>query len=106
MGAIASLLAQISSGQEIKQLIARLHQTEVLIGEWHDRIVLLESLNQFVKSESGIHQELVKKLEDLKHSIEIDQTKRLNTIMPMVIELTDVIRQKPLNHKKNNNPEL
>jgi CHAD domain-containing protein len=102
-GAIISLLYQIRPEQDIERLIAKVNETEVLIGEWHDQIVLLDSLDRFFKSETKIETGLLKEMTDLKEQIESENIRRLDTIMPLVLDVTLMILQKPPEDKENKN---
>ena len=101
MGAIASLLFQVIPEPETERLIIKLNQAEVLIGEWHDQVVLLDSLDQFLKSETRIETGVLKEMTDLKQHIESENIRRLEKIMPLVLDVTLMILQKPIEDKEN-----
>lgn len=95
MGAISSLLLQVGPGQDIRQLVAKLNETEVLIGEWHDRVVLLDSMEHFVRSSAGMDERSSAGLKRLKESIATDNSEILTAIMPKVVDLTETVITRP-----------
>jgi hypothetical protein len=51
--AIAGLSDKISPTTYLDGVRANAHRTEVMIGNWHDRVVLLEAIKDFQHSEAG-----------------------------------------------------
>ena len=49
LSAIATLLYNINHKKPLKKLLTNLKKTEIKLGIWHDRVILAESLEQFLK---------------------------------------------------------
>ena len=106
MGAITSLLLQVIPGRETRQLMANINRAEVMIGEWHDRVVLMGAMEHFMRSapeqEAGSLVEMVR----LKERISAENSGTLAGIIPMVADLADaVLQQKPREQENKNKRE-
>lgn len=54
LGAIAILLYKINADKELEKLLMHIKETEALIGDWHDKVILVSSLEYFFKKTGHI----------------------------------------------------
>ena len=94
IGAIATLLKQITPGEYLENLLALITKTETFIGEWHDRIILIDSFNRFFKSNVKADQESIQQLKELKEFFVRDASNKLEILMPYVDEVVSMAFEK------------
>jgi CHAD domain-containing protein len=99
MKAVTSLLNQIESRKEREFLIKKLERAEALIGEWHDHVVLVDYLNQFMQKETVIEEPFKARLLDLREKVVSESSNRLTLVIPLVTEISTMVFQKPLKDK-------
>jgi len=80
MNPIVQLLIQINPTDKMKKLSTHIKKTEIQIGNWHDKIVLVISIEKFFKEDknkvdAGKNIELLKLAERIKKSCRISQKK-------------------------------
>ncbi len=54
MSTVAELVYSLKPLRELDRVITALNRTEMLIGDWHDRVVLLEAVGKFRKAEPAV----------------------------------------------------
>ena len=84
MGAILSLLFQVKPEENLETLLYKVNITESLIGEWHDRVVLIDSLNHFLKINNETIETSFTGLKNLKEMITVEASQKLETLLPHV----------------------
>jgi hypothetical protein len=52
MAAVANQVSQVAPMTGLNQLRLNLTRTEIAIGEWHDRVVIINALERFMKTTS------------------------------------------------------
>jgi len=93
MGAIVSLLHQVNPGEYLQTLMTLITKTETYIGEWHDRIIQIDSFDRFLKSADKIDELSAYQLKELK-AIIVDETNRnLVLLMPFVDEVVKMVEE-------------
>ena len=91
LGAIGSLLLMVQPDPRMDDLLVRVNITEVMIGEWHDHIIFLQSLDQFRKTAPALSNEFADQFFRFRNKIEADNSRRLDITIPMVIEVVSLI---------------
>ena len=89
MSTISTLVYSIKPGQQLDQIISALNKTEMMIGDWHDRVVLNESIDRFLE---------LKKPESKGEQISLNQLKQRlldsnkNLVHHFMPELNEIVR--------------
>jgi CHAD domain-containing protein len=69
MSTIATLVYSIKAGQKLDQIISLLNKTEMMIGDWHDRVVLRESIDRFLEQKTVGSKEELASMELLRQNL-------------------------------------
>jgi CHAD domain-containing protein len=99
ISAIADLLNLLRVDGLMENLIPALIKTELLIGEWHDRIVLNKSLERFIKANEKNHEGMFDTMEKVKNVVNKDIEELLNKLLPEVDNVVSLIAQIPFSNK-------
>jgi len=76
MSAITTLVYSIKPGNQFDLIISALNKTEIMIGDWHDRVVLREAIERFLNGNMVVPEEELKVLNQLKQAL-TDQSQNL-----------------------------
>jgi CHAD domain-containing protein len=90
VGAILSLLQQVKPAEDQENLLKLLNKTESLIGDWHDRIVLIDSFTRFFKANNQIEVTSFNQLKNLQELINRETGLKLDKLIPYVNEVVKV----------------
>ncbi len=69
MSTIATLVYSIKSGKQLDLIITELNKTEVMIGDWHDRVVLKDAVSRFLAESDPKSEEELENLNRLNQSL-------------------------------------
>jgi CHAD domain-containing protein len=98
ISAVAYLINQLKMDEFMEKLISVLNQSELIIGEWHDRIVLSESLNTFINNESK-HNRMYSELERLNKDVNEEAENLLKKLLPALDNVVILIAEIPFLRK-------
>ena len=76
MSAILTTINTIKSGRELGEVLSSLNKTEMMFGDWHDRIVLKEAIEKFLASKPELAEDELIAINKLKNEL-IDQSRNL-----------------------------
>ncbi len=103
ISAIASLSNTIKDDKKLTQILEQISQAENLIGEWHDRQVLIESLDYFSnhRGRSG-KKDIINSFKKEKDLVLSDCKELEKQIIPKTFGLTDLILRRGIPQPKLN----
>jgi CHAD domain-containing protein len=81
---ITTLVYSLKPSKQLDQIITSLNKNEMMIGDWHDRVVLKEAIDRFVKAEIEKSREDLEALENLKGLLMAEAQKFVHHFMPEV----------------------
>ena len=93
-GAILSLLHQVKPGEDLEKLLDHVNKTEALIGEWHDRVVLIDTLKKFFKSFLNHDEVTMTQLMELNGIVGKEAEQKLEALLPFVDEVVRLTEQR------------
>jgi CHAD domain-containing protein len=99
ISAIAGLLNLLRVDEFMENLTEALNQAELLIGEWHDRIVLNKSLDHFIKLNENKQEKILDTLERVKQVVDKEKEDLLNKLLPEADKVVILIAQIPFLRK-------
>lgn len=99
ISAVADLLRQLRVDEFMEKLISVLNQAEIIIGEWHDRIVFYQSLDSFLKENETKLERRFNKLESIKKVVDEDAQNLLKKLLPEVDTVVILIAEIPFLRK-------
>ena len=89
MKAVATLLSQIEPGRERGNLINKLEKAEIMIGEWHDMIVLAEYIEKSGQKTVPATGDILITLQTMKETIQAQGSEKLVLVRPLIKEIHD-----------------
>lgn len=99
ISAIAKLLKYLYVDEFLEKLISEVDKTEVIIGEWHDRVILRDSLEYFMNKEKTKPVRKFIKLEKIKADLDKEIDNLLVRLLPEVDNVVSIIAQATLLRK-------
>ena len=99
ISAVADLLYQLTVDKFLDTLISALNQAELIIGEWHDRVVLSQSLDSFIKENEIRNERKSGMLESVKKKVDEEAGNLLGKLLPKVDNIVILIAQIPFLRK-------
>ncbi|MFZ4520282.1 MAG: CHAD domain-containing protein [Bacteroidales bacterium] len=88
MATISTLVYSVKSGKWLDQVITSLNKTEMMIGDWHDRVVLINAVDRFLSKNAILPEPEVLSLTNLKQTL-IDQN--LNLVQHFMPEVSKIV---------------
>ena len=98
---VAGLLKLTRTDEFIENLITSLNDTEMYIGDWHDKVVLYNSIDSFIQKNEKCKEGKCTSLENLKNSMIKDADALLKKILPGVDKVVDLIDHMSLSRNIN-----
>jgi len=92
---VAGLLKLLRVDEFVEKLISALNQTEVFIGEWHDRVVLYKSIDSFIKKNEKSNGRIFMTLESVKKDVDKETEDLLKKLLPESDNVVSLIDQIP-----------
>jgi hypothetical protein len=84
MSTISTLVYSIKPGKHLDLLVTAFNKTEMMIGDWHDRVVLKEAIERFLALKKVIPPEEMSSLSLLKQGLNDSKLNLVNHFMPEV----------------------
>ena len=91
MSAITTLVYSIKPGKQLDVIISALNKTEMMIGDWHDRVVLREAIERFLNGNTVVPEEELKALNQLKQALTDQSQNLVQHFMPEVNAIAESI---------------
>ncbi len=91
MATISTLVYSVKSGKWLDQVITSLNKTEMMIGDWHDRVVLGKAIDRFLKENSNMPEAERKALHILQQTLTDYNQNLVQHFMPEVSAVVETI---------------
>jgi CHAD domain-containing protein len=95
MSTIATIVYSFKPGKHLDQVITALNKTEMMIGDWHDRIVLRDSVDRFMKESESVAPSDVELLSRMKESLDQQCRKLVQHFIPEVALVLEIVLSDP-----------
>jgi CHAD domain-containing protein len=99
ISSVADLLSQLRTDKVIKKLIRTLSKAELLIGDWHDRVILQKSIDSFLQVHTGQKDIKFDQLENVKRAVAEETQSLLKQLLPEVDKVVILIAAMPFLRK-------
>jgi CHAD domain-containing protein len=91
MATISTLVYTVKSGKWLDQVITSLNKTEMMIGDWHDRVVLKKSIERFLEENNDVPEPELTWLNVLKQSLTDYNVNLVQHFMPEVSAVVEIV---------------
>jgi CHAD domain-containing protein len=91
MSTIATLVYSIKPGKHLDLIVTAFNKTEMMIGDWHDRVVLKEAIERFLALKNAIPSEEMSSLILLKQGLNDSKLNLVNHFMPEVNTIVESV---------------
>jgi CHAD domain-containing protein len=95
ISAVADLLNQLKVDKFMEKLISALNQTELIIGEWHDRIIFYHSLDTYIKENEHKNDRKFTQLEHINKGVYQEAESLLEKLLPALDKVVILIAEIP-----------
>jgi CHAD domain-containing protein len=93
MSTVTTLVSTVRSNEKLELIISGLNNTEVMIGEWHDKIVLIDIIDLYLKTPGECSEASLATMNGLRQSMANENEELLKRLLPEVKKVTDLILQ-------------
>jgi CHAD domain-containing protein len=91
MSTVSSLVSTVNPDEKLALIITGLNKTETMIGEWHDKIVLSDAIDLYLKNQVEIPEEGLMMLNNLRQSLKDDNQVLLKRLLPEACKVAELI---------------
>ncbi|MCX6306456.1 MAG: CHAD domain-containing protein [Bacteroidetes bacterium] len=91
MATISTLVYSVKSGKWLDQVITSLNKTEMMIGDWHDRVVLKKSIERFLAENRNVPEPELHSLNLLKQTLTDYNLNLVQHFMPEVKAVVETV---------------
>ncbi len=91
MSTITTLVYSIKPGKHLDMIITSLNKTEMMIGDWHDRVVLKDAIERFLEGNTLVSGEELAALTALKQGLINYNLNLVNHFMPEVVAVVESV---------------
>ena len=91
MSTITTLVYSIKPGKHLDMIITSLNKTEMMIGDWHDRVVLKDAIERFLAGNTLVSGEELAALTALKQGLINYNLNLVNHFMPEVVAVVESV---------------
>jgi len=91
MSTVSSLVSTINPDEKLALIITGLNKTEMMIGEWHDKIVLSEVIDLYLKNHEETPEESLIPLNNLQQSLMDENQNLLKRLLPEAKKVAELI---------------
>ena len=91
MVTILTLVSMVFRDEQQDNILGKLNQTEMLIGEWHDNQVLMDYINQYIQRRKNLPREDQLQLQALRNKIMKNNQGLLQALFPRIEEALTAI---------------
>ena len=92
MATISTLVYSVKSGKWLDQVITSLNKTEMMIGDWHDRVVLKTAIERFLKENNNVPEPELNSLNLLKQTLTDHNLNLVQHFMPEVSAIVETVQ--------------
>ncbi|MDD4604641.1 MAG: CHAD domain-containing protein [Bacteroidales bacterium] len=91
MATISTLVYSVKSGKWLDEVITILNKTEMMIGDWHDRVILKKAIERFMKENYNVPEPELNSLILLKQNLTDYNLNLVQHFMPEVSAIVDIV---------------
>jgi CHAD domain-containing protein len=91
MATISTLVYSVKPVKWLDQVITSLNKTEMMIGDWHDRVVLNTAIERFLKENSNVPEPELKSLNLLQQTLANQNLNLVQHFMPEVNAVVEIV---------------
>jgi CHAD domain-containing protein len=91
MSTVSTLVSTIKPDEKLGLIISGLNKTEMMIGDWHDKIILLDIIDLYMKNRKEVSDDGLIPLNSLRQSLLDDNQGLLRRLLPEVRKVTELI---------------
>jgi CHAD domain-containing protein len=91
MSTVSTLVSTIQPDEKLELIITGLNKSEVMIGDWHDKIILSDIIDLFIKNQEVTSDDILLPLKNLRQSLMADNQKLLTQLLPEVTKVVELI---------------
>ncbi len=99
MSTICTLLLSMRQDEFLDRVVTSLNQSEMMIGSWHDNMVLMDYFDKFISTSENIPEALTNRLQEIGSVLKKENTEVLGKLLPEVLDLVNYIR--PVKQERN-----
>jgi len=93
MSTVSTLVSTIKPDEKLELIIRGLNTTEMMIGEWHDKIVLSDAIDLYMKNRKETPEDSLTPLNSLRQSLMDDNQDLLQRLLPEARKVVELILQ-------------
>jgi hypothetical protein len=94
MSTITTLVYTIKPGKRLDMIISEFNKTEMMIGDWHDKVVLRVAIEKFIEAKTPVSSGEMQSLIALKQELAISSLNLIQHFMPEVYQITqDILKE-------------
>jgi CHAD domain-containing protein len=93
MSTVTSLVFNVRPDEKLGLIISGLNKSEVMIGEWHDKIVLTDIIDLYIKNREETTEDGLIPLKSLCQSLTDDNQELLRRLLPEARKVVELILQ-------------
>jgi hypothetical protein len=91
MSTLSTLVYSIKPGKQLDLIVTSFNKTEMMIGDWHDRVVLKEAIERFLALKKVITSGELDSLILLKQGLNDSKLNLVNHFMPEVNTIVESV---------------
>ena len=91
MATIGTLVYSIKPGRKLEQVLSALNKTDMMFGDWHDRVVLKETIEKFLSEEPAMADAEMFTINQLKQTLNDQSENLVDHFMPEVAVIVEEI---------------
>jgi CHAD domain-containing protein len=91
MSTVSSLVSTIKPDEKLGLIISGLNKAEIMIGEWHDKVILSEAIDLYMKNREDASEDSMIPLNNLRQSLMDDNQELLRRLLPEAGKVTELI---------------
>jgi CHAD domain-containing protein len=93
MSTVTTLVSTVRHNEKLELIISGLNKTEVMIGEWHDKIVLTDIIDLYMKNRAETSEENLMPLQSLHQTLMDENHNLLKRLLPEAGKVVNLILQ-------------
>ena len=91
MSTVSTLVSTIKPDEKLDLIISGLNKTEMMIGEWHDKIILIDIIDLYMKNQNAELVNGLNPLNSFRQSLLDDNQALLRRLLPEIRKVTELI---------------
>jgi CHAD domain-containing protein len=91
MSTVSTLVSTVQPDEKLGLIISGLNKSEVMIGDWHDKIILSDIIDLFIKNQEVTSDDIFLPLKNLRQSLMDDNQELMMRLLPEVKKVVELI---------------